>query len=379
MIGISPDLHDYRPGQGYTVLKYLASGAWKSAFLGSKQGVSENIALLCYHSGSRKDAANDLKPMFRIDPRHKYAVYLAKFSSVFNGDDSRIWIAEELIPNSLKNLLPLNDVPIFARVGRDLARGLKCIHDHRLVHRDIKLDNCGVYKRMEKAKIFDLGSLVSDPGAVSCTILTRPPELLRGLDTAYTSLGDIWALGATMFALSTGDYPFITRKEVEIRSNLNEAMRFGKSKRDRDEAKRDKLLMDELIFERARRRSAQQTLRRRIDANFGPKVASILRDMLAFNPQRRLNTEKTVERWDALADSLSRVAVGDGPSGRWETFEKVLEVALKGELTLTHRQLGRARSEWIEAKSADKNLIRAMPKLDMLFARVGRVIEQRGI
>lgn len=376
MSSFSPDLQKYRPGQGYTILKYLGSGAWKSAFLGSKQGVSQNIALLCYHSADRREAADDLKPIFRIIPSHPQSGYLARFSSVFNGDDDRLWIAEELIPNSLKNVAPLNDVPSFTRIGRDLALGLKCIHDHRLVHRDIKLDNCGVNRRMERAKIFDLGSLTSEPGIVACTILTRPPELLRA-GARYSYAGDIWALGATMFALSTGDYPFVTRVEVEKRSTLNEAFRFGKTRAVRNAAKREKQAMDSLIAERACRRSAERTLRRRITSNFGPEVAPLLRDMMSFNPDRRLTTAEMVARWESLADRFSRLTTVGQPIGRWETYEKVLEETLQGQLTLTVSQLRRAKEEWVQAKAQDRSLVRKMPSLDTHFARVARLVEQR--
>jgi serine/threonine protein kinase len=375
---VSPDINDYNPGHGYTVIKYLGSGAWKSAFRGTSATLSQNIALLCYHSGSRTDAANDLRAIFRVIPSHEYFEYLAKVYAVVPGEDGRIWIAEELIPHSLKNVAPLADVTTFTRIARDLSRAVACIHENKFVHRDIKLDNCGVYKRFEKAKLFDLGSLISEPGAISCTILTRAPELLRGERGGYSYEADVWALGATLFALSTGDYPFISSAEVEERSELNEIVRFGKSRSARSQAKRRKKEMDAEVEQRALRADAERVLSRRIKSSFGPEVAGLLREMLRFDPQRRrITARQSAERWEALAANASRLAPPHASGSRWEGVAKVLEVVINGELTLTSKQLKRARTEWDEAKRRAKGLPKKAPPLDLLFMRASRAIEAR--
>ena len=143
---------------------------------------------------------------------------MASFYGIQRGEDGKLFIIEELLERSLDRLYPLNDLVMFSRIARDLCRGLTCLHENELIHRDLKLDNCGL-DQLQKAKIFDLGSVTSEPGGVEGTILTRALELfdldngdelfagpeipLSGQQRMMFS-SDVWGLGATLFALITG-------------------------------------------------------------------------------------------------------------------------------------------------------------------------------
>src|SRR2546423_223234 len=150
----------------------------------------------------------DVNNLIRAARGHEFSSYLAQFYGFEYGEDGKLFIVEELLERPLDKLHPLYDLSLFSRIARDLCRGLCCLHESRLVHRDLKLDNCGM-DPLQRAKIFDLGSVTSEPGGIEGTIFTRAPELFgaeasptlfsKGGDQARASFSaDVWALGATL-------------------------------------------------------------------------------------------------------------------------------------------------------------------------------------
>ena len=109
---------------------------------------------------------------------------------------------------------PLPPIDAVVRIGRDCAEGLAAIHALRLVHRDIKPSN--IFLDLEgRAKIGDFG-LAKEVGAVGMTrsgdtIGTpefMPPEQARG-EPGVDGRADIYALGATLFTVATGQMPYV--------------------------------------------------------------------------------------------------------------------------------------------------------------------------
>ena len=100
-------------------------------------------------------------------------------------------------------------------IARDVARALECAHKHGMVHRDIKPDNILLAPGGE-AKLADLGlakKVADDSGTTAAhqalgTPRYMSPEQARGDDDAVDIRSDIYALGATLFHLVTGQTPF---------------------------------------------------------------------------------------------------------------------------------------------------------------------------
>ncbi len=262
----------------------------------------------------------------------------------FKGEDGRIYLAEELLFRPLTALSPLRDGDQFFRAARDLSSGLAFLHRIGLVHRDLKLDNCGV-DHWGVAKIFDLGSATSEGGKVLGSTLTRAPELFEE-NARCNKQSDVWALGAVLLALRTGDYPFVSAEELRSRPPINE----------KNEKRR---LFDEGVKARALSPEAEAALRKKISETFPAGPREILEEMLAFEPAQRPSAESLKEKWEAahrlwmpaLTKTESRSPVSDALL----EMRSFLHAVSEEQVGMSPRQWARALSQIdrLEAEAKD--------------------------
>ena len=94
-----------------------------------------------------------------------------------------------------------------------IARGIKDLHEHQILHRDIKTNNV-LSNSLGEIKITDLGQsaqLHADRFRRNsrnvCTQSWRAPEIIKG--DIYQKEIDIWSLGALCYELATSEPPFM--------------------------------------------------------------------------------------------------------------------------------------------------------------------------
>eukprot|EP00057_Strongylocentrotus_purpuratus_P013216 XP_011667690.1 PREDICTED: hormonally up-regulated neu tumor-associated kinase [Strongylocentrotus purpuratus] len=110
------------------------------------------------------------------------------------------------------------------RFVRQLVSALHHMHEHGIVHRDLKMENIMMDKQRENVKIIDFGlSNQCGPEELFKTHCGSPeyaaPELyVAGRD--YGPEVDIWSLGVIMFAMVTGKLPFTTPHSENRRQHL---------------------------------------------------------------------------------------------------------------------------------------------------------------
>jgi formylglycine-generating enzyme required for sulfatase activity len=139
------------------------------------------------------------------------------------------YIAFELVPGgSLQDRLKKGPLEWreAARFGAEIAGALEAIHESGIVHRDLKPANVLVDEKGH-AKLADFGlaragsmSRLTRTGEFLGTLEYMAPELAEG-GNAVDERADLYSLGATIYALVTGEPPFKGQGAALINAHLN--------------------------------------------------------------------------------------------------------------------------------------------------------------
>ncbi|MFJ2907945.1 serine/threonine-protein kinase [Streptomyces sp. NPDC087228] len=143
--------------------------------------------------------------------------------------DSQVWIVMELLnAHSLADLLRAEQqltVRRTARIGLQVLRGLRAVHEAGVVHRDVKPHNV-LFRPDEFAILTDFGIATFDgavpvtrSGELVGTMKYLAPELfdrLAARPRVATPASDLWALGITLYEMVEGRTPFDGLSPVEF-------------------------------------------------------------------------------------------------------------------------------------------------------------------
>ena len=213
-----------RPGQvvlgRYTIERALGSGGMGAVFLAADSRLGERVALKTIHAGFGADA-RILGERFRREVQAARRVTHPNVCRIHDlGEDGALlFLSMELVEGEslwqrVKRLgrLPLAEaVPVLQKV----AAGVAAAHAAGVVHRDLKPQNIllGGTATPPEVKIIDFGlAKISHLEGMTATgmILGTPdymaPEQVRGQEADVRS--DVYALGATAYAVLAGRPPF---------------------------------------------------------------------------------------------------------------------------------------------------------------------------
>ncbi len=135
------------------------------------------------------------------------------------------WFAMEFVDGvTLEERLRVGPLPVQKAcvIAAQVGRALQFAHDHGVVHRDIKPGNLmlrderdGDAAESPRVAITDFGlaretgtGSMTESGAIVGTPMYMAPELVLGGSGAASTLGDVYGLGACLYALVTGRPPF---------------------------------------------------------------------------------------------------------------------------------------------------------------------------
>lgn len=109
---------------------------------------------------------------------------------------------------------------------KQILQGLRYLHSHKIIHRDIKganilVDNKGVIKLADFGASKKLEGLAShgDVASLKGTIYWMAPEVIR--QSGYGRQADIWSLGCTVIEMATGRPPWSSEFAEQISALFN--------------------------------------------------------------------------------------------------------------------------------------------------------------
>lgn len=134
-------------------------------------------------------------------------------------DTENVYILLEMCQNQtlnelLKRRKRLTEIEVQCYASQ-LLKGLKYLHSHRVIHRDLKLGNLFLNDKMElKIGDFGLATKLEFEGEKKRTVCGTPnyiaPEILDG-KTGHSYEVDTWSFGVILYTLLIGKPPFETQ------------------------------------------------------------------------------------------------------------------------------------------------------------------------
>lgn len=348
------------PGSRYIVRELLGEGRWKEVYrVVVREGLDDRALARFKQQPDEEMFFKEIKPLL-----HGARENIARLYGAFTGDDGEIYLEEELLYRPLESLAPLVVVDKFFKIARDLCTGLASLHKIGLVHRDLKLDNCGI-DHFGVAKIFDLGSVTSEGGPVKGSILSRAPELFSA-DAPCTKASDVWAMGAVLFALRTGgDYPFVSKGEARTRPPEGAARK----------------RFDEEICRRATGPDAGESLAKRINEEFPNGSGELVRAMLQKEPEKRPTAAEAADRWRQLLIPWIPAQTSEQTDTTESEFQDIcayLTAYAQGATAMSSRQWNRINSASVElGKKLDDSRRSTLQKKIDQAAEVRRAAEEK--
>lgn len=212
--------HDGRVDK-YNVHEILGQGGFGTVFRITKFETNEEFALKVTPFEILKKPKQIKKHRMEIEIQRKLN-HPNILKSYDNFEDSLYtYIVLELCPHqTIKHLLrkkKLFTEVETASIIREIVSGLIYLHDNRIIHRDLKLENFLIGKDGHvKIADFGLSTKLDYDDQRRFTVCGTPnylsPEILCSSSKGHSYEVDIWAVGVCAFALLTGKPPFETKK-----------------------------------------------------------------------------------------------------------------------------------------------------------------------
>ncbi len=214
--------------KGKWTLERLIGAGGMAAVYAAKHEIGRREAIKILHPAVAKDA--ELLKRFEREARavnrfdHPAAVQIRDVDVTEDGEPFLVMelIEGESLARRLKRdgPLPVDEV---LRIADQLLDVLAAAHAEGVIHRDIKPSNLFVGED-GKLRVLDFGvaritrgkagTLITEAGTQLGTIAYMPPEQLKGED--IDARADLYAVGATLFRLLTGEKTHAATSEDEL-------------------------------------------------------------------------------------------------------------------------------------------------------------------
>jgi serine/threonine-protein kinase len=213
---------------GLRLLRKVGEGGMSAVFQSYDVATDRAVAVkvLADHLAGQPEFVGRFYREARLSRVLEHPNIIQGYASGFDPDTSKHYLVLEFIdgPSAHGALARLGRLPVemVVRIGIDIARALDFLHDRQYVHRDVKPDNILLHPG-GSAKLADLGlaKRLNDDAQLT--------SIHQGVGTSYympyeqavnanlvDGRSDIFALGATLYHLLTGEVPFAGTTHDEV-------------------------------------------------------------------------------------------------------------------------------------------------------------------
>lgn len=200
----------------YQLLKSIGFGSFGEVWLAKDNVLEMNIAIKIYVALDSR-GFNEFKQEFRT----AYSLHHPNLlrADYFDSVEKNPYLVMPFCPESVGEKIGKMGEKELWKFIYDVSAGLEYLHDNDVIHQDIKPDNIlcnehGVYVITDfglstkmRSTLRKASARQNDANKSGGTIGYMAPEMFASSPQAVKAT-DIWALGATLFELATGDMPF---------------------------------------------------------------------------------------------------------------------------------------------------------------------------
>jgi serine/threonine-protein kinase SBK len=199
----------------FDVLQEVGEGWFAKIFLVEHRESRSELVLKAVHkdSISKKDVLREFHLSYNLGQLNNARVITRTFDILFESNDCYLFAQEYAHFGDLtSNVSDIGIGEIYTKkVARQIASALDFLHEHDLVHRDVKLDNVLVFRSdFSRVKLADFGECRKKGSLVirfNEWVPYCPPEICETLqDTPYPVEfhHDSWQFGIMLFLCLTG-------------------------------------------------------------------------------------------------------------------------------------------------------------------------------
>lgn len=216
------DLHEDGSTNVYVRHEELGHGGFAAVYRVTKKGTDFEYAMKVipksrYEGPQGQKLLEKLKNEIRIQRSLNHPNIVKSYNS-FSDAFNYYMVVEYCSGHTVKELMQQQDTGHFTeeetkKILRDVIRGVVYLHNKKIIHRDLKLENFMVGSD-GKIKIADFGvsrHLANDNEkrfSICGTPLYFSPELVQKSKEGYSYEVDIWTIGICAYGMLTGYAPF---------------------------------------------------------------------------------------------------------------------------------------------------------------------------